>query len=68
MTIYAFQYNFSKTDSAWGVISVHRTRSGAQKAMMWHREESKKQWCGEEEFEGWDFDMGWAVKEYELED
>ena len=42
MTVYAFLYNSCIYESAFGVMSLHKTREGAEMAMEFHKAELEK--------------------------
>jgi len=65
--LYVAMYNPMIYESSFGVISIHRTRKGAEMAMEFHKAESFKEWeetypTKEEQFESW------KVFEHELLD
>lgn len=52
MTIYLAQYNPDIYESATAVISVHRTKEGAEKAIAWYKH--AESWSEEDwEIEAW---------------
>ena len=50
MKVYAFKYNPFIHESADAVVSLHKTREGAEKAMEDHKNQRKKEW---EEHDQW---------------
>jgi len=44
-TLYAFLYNPMIHESIFGLVSLHRTREGAEKAMEWHRKECREEYA-----------------------
>ena len=74
MKIYEALFNPMIHESATAVLSVHKTRKGAEIALTFHKKKIKDEW--EEMFIGspemqefsWDFCKWWGVKEIELLD
>lgn len=71
MTVYAFEYTDNVHESAMGVISLHKTYEGAQKALEFHKETERKEYeqLHNERFK-LDFPFGnfesWRVREIEV--
>lgn len=73
--VWAFMYNWDIYDSAAEVISLHRTKKGARKAMLKHKKERLKEFndynarnpnfADNKKF-GWH--EWWGVKEFEIQD
>lgn len=61
--VYAFEYCPCVRESSFGVVSLHRTKKGAEIAMEFHKNEKKKEFnalyddiepvCGFGTFEDW---------------
>ena len=75
--VFLAMYNPMIYESSFGVLSVHKTRKGAEMAMEFHREEMFKEYeadMKESKERGDPFDYGpfgqfeaWMVFEYKLE-
>ena len=70
--VFVALYNPMIDESSFGIISIHKTRKGAEMAMEFHKEEKRKEW---ENFyktteERKDFPFGefqsWLVLEYTI--
>lgn len=44
MKVYAAEYNPIIFESSYGIISLHQTREGAEKAMEHHKKQTAKEW------------------------
>jgi hypothetical protein len=73
--LYGFFYNDCIYESADGLVSLHRTREGALKAMVWHKEEERKKYLSrhgkDEQFMKscpFGFAASWSIHEIELKD
>ena len=73
--VFAAMYNPMIHESTFGIISLHKTRKGAEMALEFHREEKRKEWnemysdVPIEERYGMQFGQfeAWNVFEYTLE-
>ena len=70
--LYIAMYNPMIYESSFGVISIHKTRKGAEMAMEFHNAEARKKWeemyptkKEQKEFPFGSFES-WRVFEYEL--
>lgn len=68
-TVYIAMYNPMIYESSFGVISIHKTRKGAEMAIEFDREERRKEWLEmypskkeQEEYEFGKFES-WLVRE-----
>ena len=81
MTLYGFFYNSCIYESAHALISIHKTKDGADKALVLHKEMKRGEWqilVDSDEDKGTDMgyevlcpfgDMeDWHVREVELKD
>lgn len=73
MKVYEFKYNSDCCESAPSTISIHQTLKGAEMAMEFHKNETKR--AHEELFDNedekewdWDYDQWWGTKESELKE
>lgn len=70
--VFEFLYNSDCCESAPITVSIHKTRKGAEMAMMHHQEDIKKDhndlWLGEESAYDWDFDQWWGIKTTKLKE
>ena len=70
--VFVALYNPMIYESSPGIISIHKTRKGAEMAMEFHKEEKRKEWKNlyKTTEERKDFPFGkfqsWLVLEYEL--
>lgn len=67
-----FLYNDSCCESAAATLSIHKSKKGAEMALMFHkgkveREYNKMESAYTDEFD-FDFDKWWGVQETELKD
>jgi len=69
--VFLAMYNPQIHESAFGVISVHKTRRGAEMAIEFDKKEKKKEW--EEiypEEDRWEFPFGifelWTIREFNI--
>jgi len=51
MKIFAAMYNPMIYESSFGILSLHKTRKGAEMAMEFHKAECKKEWDEQMEWE-----------------
>ena len=74
MKVFAAVYNPMIHESSFGIISLHKTKKGAQMAMEFDREERRKEWMvmfsTKSEQEEYPFGKyeSWQVTSYELQD
>ena len=75
MILYQFLYCPCIHESAWGTISLHRTKEGAKKAMYRHKKKERKEFDDmyngkEKEYLGIKFGIheDWCVDEIEVLD
>ena len=72
--VYQFLYNSDCCESAATTISIHKTRKGAEMAMEFHKNETKRNFENEKITEltiidfPWDYDQWWGVSETQLND
>ena len=68
MKIYEFLYNSDCCESAAHTMSLHKTRSGAERAMKKHQNKirSEHNTLGLDDEFDWDFDQAWFIRETEL--
>jgi hypothetical protein len=55
MKVFAFLYNSMTEESSWGVVSLHHSKEGAEKAMQEHKEKERSKWLEH---------IDWVIKEY----
>ena len=69
-TLYAFLYNPMIHESLSGLVSLHRTREGAEKALEWHKNEVREEWKYRGADEEYPFDQfqDWRIEEIEIQD
>jgi hypothetical protein len=69
-TLYAFLYNPMIHESVPGIVSIHRTREGAEKALEWHKNEVREEWKyrGAPEEYPFDFCQWWGIEEIQIQD
>jgi hypothetical protein len=70
--VYEFLYNSSCCESAISTISIHKTRKGAEIAMMFHKNEVKQKWINSQkeyiDKYPFDFDQDWDIRETKLQE
>ena len=69
-TLYAFLYNPMIHESIFGLVSLHRTREGAEKALEWHKNEVREEWKyrGADEEYPYDQFQSWHIEEIKIQD
>jgi len=53
-------------ESSYGIISVHKTKRGAEMAMEFHKEQERKEWEDMELESSFGEHEDWRVDEYEI--
>ncbi len=72
--VYVALYNPMIYESSFGIISVHKTRKGAEMSIEFHKNEIKKEWLKmyPDKDEQKDFPFGefeaWDIDEYNIEE
>ena len=66
-TLYEFLYNSCIHESAAATMSIHRTQKGAEIAMEFHKNEARKKWDEDSEFEFGTHEY-WGVRPIKLLD
>lgn len=68
--VYKFLYNSSCCESAASTLSIHKTRKGAEEAMVEHKAKILAEYdMYDDEYKedfSWDFDQWWNVDKVEL--
>lgn len=67
MIVYAAQYNPCTHESAYGTISLHKTRAGAEKVIKRMRAEELIMWTGLGYDDIPDYQV-WQVREFEVKE
>jgi hypothetical protein len=44
LILYAFLYNSNINESGWSMISIHKTRKGAEMALSFHKKDAYYYW------------------------
>lgn len=74
MEVYGFFYNSMTEESSYGLISLHKTKKGAELAMEFHKNEAKKEYEDTKKRNGgeWPIEFGlfedWIVQKVDILD
>ena len=67
-TLYAFMYNPIIYESEYITVSIHRTREGAEKALICHKNDIKEEWDNEDHIFAFDHFRDWEIEEIQILD
>jgi len=67
-TLYAFLYNPMIHESGYITVSIHRTREGAEKALICHKNDIKEEWDNEDHIFAFDHFRDWEIEEIQILD